>query len=117
VTAEPTHGKSVAVLDFIARQGATTDLAGALTDAFTTNLRATGKFERVVSTSEIRATLNYEMQKQLSQCDQGSCLAEIGGAMGVDYIVTSSVTKVGRLWIVHCSLISSKTGLSDATVS
>lgn len=46
---------------------------------------------------EIRDMLSFEAQRQLMGCEASSeCLAEIGGALGVDEIVTGTVTRVGE---------------------
>jgi hypothetical protein len=41
----------------------------------------------VITPTDIGAALGFERQKQMMGCSETSCLAEIGGAMGADYIV------------------------------
>jgi hypothetical protein len=48
-----------------------------------------------IGTSEIREMLAFERQRQLLGCGDETCLAEIGGALGVDEIVASQLTLVG----------------------
>jgi len=45
----------------------------------------------VVTSSDIGAALGIERQKALLGCSENSCLAEIGGAMGAEYIVRGNV--------------------------
>lgn len=45
----------------------------------------------VVSSTDIAAALGLERQKQLVGCTDSNCLAEIGGALGVDFMVLSQV--------------------------
>lgn len=59
----------------------------------------------VVSTSEIVAMIGLEKQKELLGCNDASCLSEIGGALGVDLLLTSEVSKIGGQWLVSVSLV------------
>ncbi|MFH1808421.1 MAG: hypothetical protein ABIJ09_06745 [Pseudomonadota bacterium] len=65
------------------------------TDALTTELRKL-KGVNAIGMDEIRAMLAHEASKQLLGCDQESCLGEIAGALGVDELVTGSLTRVGQ---------------------
>ena len=49
----------------------------------------------VTSQEDVRSLLGLERQKQMLHCSDASCLAEIGGALGVDLMVTGSVSKLG----------------------
>jgi len=40
--------------------------------------------------------LGFEQKKQLSGCTDTSCMVAIGGALGVDKIVTGTVGKLGE---------------------
>jgi hypothetical protein len=60
---------------------------------------------RVVGRDDIRAMLALEANKQLAGCDDVSCLAEIGGALGVDYLVAGSVGMIGEVYVVGLRLI------------
>src|SRR5689334_21368477 len=46
----------------------------------------------VTSGSQIRAMVGFDRQRQLLGCNDASCLAEIGGALGVPYILATEVT-------------------------
>ncbi len=59
----------------------------------------------VVSASEIAAMIGLERQKELLGCNDASCLAEIGGALGADLLLTSEVSKIGGQWLVSVSLV------------
>ncbi len=50
---------------------------------------------KVITSDAIRAMLALEKQKQMLGCTEASCLAEIGGALGVDYLVSGRVTALG----------------------
>jgi len=62
----------------------------------------------VVSRDEIAAMLDAEAQKQLMGCDQSSCMAEIAGALDVDFIVAAAVTPLGQGSVVSLQLINQR---------
>lgn len=59
----------------------------------------------VVGSGEIRALIGFEREKQLVGCSDGSCLAEVGGALGVDYLVITEGSRLGGTWLVSMSLL------------
>jgi hypothetical protein len=61
--------------------------------------------DQVVSGADIRAMIGFERQKELLGCSETSCLAEIGGALGVERIVVSEVSTVGGVWLLSMSLV------------
>ena len=61
---------------------------------------------RAIMPSEIQTLLGLEAQKQLMGCeDNSSCLAEIGGALGAPYVLSSQVSRVGSTWLLQLSLL------------
>lgn len=74
----------------------------------------------VITPKEIAAVLGLERQKQLLGCsDDGAsqCMAELGGALGVDAILTGSIGKVGSGFTVNLKLIDAKDASSLAVYS
>jgi len=59
----------------------------------------------VVGAAEIRAMIGFEKEKQLLGCSEGACLAEIGGALGVEYLLATEGLKLGGTWVINMSLI------------
>ena len=56
---------------------------------------------RLITSSDIQAMLSLEEQKMALACeDQASCIAEIGGALGVDELVRASLSRLGSKLIV-----------------
>ena len=81
----------LAVLD-LGASGTNTSVAAALAAVVANELDRLGAF-KVVTSETIRAVLALEQQKQMLGCTaDASCLAEIGGALGVDYLVSGRVT-------------------------
>jgi len=50
--------------------------------------------------------LQYQSTQQLLGCDNETCLAEIGGALGADYLVTGSITATGSKLVLQLQLMS-----------
>ncbi|MGI5862087.1 MAG: hypothetical protein ACOX6T_08510 [Myxococcales bacterium] len=60
---------------------------------------------QVISGADVRALITHDRQKQLLGCSDSSCLTEVGGALGVEYILSSEVSEVGGVWLVSLTLI------------
>jgi hypothetical protein len=82
----------LAVLDFAAN-GASKELTSAASSAAANELDRLGVF-RILTTEAIRDMLAFEKQRQMLGCADTGCIAEIGGALGVDYIVSGKVTRI-----------------------
>lgn len=78
-----------------------------LSELVASELGRTGRVE-VITAADIQNMIGFESQRQLLGCsedDSASCLAEIGGALGVDYIVGGQVNRLGDTWLLTLSLI------------
>lgn len=98
------EGTKVAVLD-LAGYGVEDPVVASLTELLSLELK---RFEglEVISRSEIQAMLQYQTEKLLLECKNDmSCLVEIGGALGVDYLVSGNVGKLGGSFIVNLKLM------------
>ena len=67
----------------------------------------------VVTMEEIRTMIDVEAQRQLTGCDQQSCLAEIADALGADVILSGSIAKVGEERLLGLARIAQR----DAAVT
>src|SRR5690606_21469996 len=86
-------------------EGEVSALAKSLTDLVALELR---RFEglSVVSKDEVEAMIAFELDKQLIQCRSDvECIVEIGGALGVDYLVTGAVGKLGDSFVLTLKLL------------
>ncbi len=105
--------KKLAVMDIANLQGVPADSAKILTNIVVAEIARAGGYS-VISTAEISAMIGFEKQKQLLGCtDNSSCLAEIGGALGVDYFVNGQVGKIGSRYHLNLAL----TDVVKATVA
>ena len=100
--------QKLAVLDLEAK-GADKATVETLTDIVTVALKKLGVFD-VISRADIQQMLNFEESKQLVGCTaSSSCLAEIGGALGVARVVSGSLGKVGTKYVLTLNLLDTKT--------
>lgn len=65
-----------------------------LSEILATEVANRGTYE-VISASDINAMLGMEKMKSALGCDNESCLAEIGGALGADFMLSGSVGRLG----------------------
>lgn len=66
---------------------------------------------RVISPSEVSALLGMERQRQLLGCgDQGSCLAELAGALGADGVVVGNLGRFGQSYQLDLKIVSTTNG-------
>jgi len=100
-----TAAPRIAVLDVKARVGVTNELAQAVTDDVVAEVRRLLPNARVVSADEIRSTLKYDLTKRDMGCDVTACLAEIGGALGVEQLVTGTLSKFGSTYLLSLKLV------------
>lgn len=93
----------VAVMPVASGEGVPGRTAEAVTEAVAAQVRRYGGVE-VVTQKEILAVLSLEQQKQMLGCQTDSCMAELGGALGVDRMVTGDLAKLGESWLFHLKL-------------
>ena len=95
---------AVAVLD-IQGTGVDPTLLPTLTEVLTVEINDLGMY-KVVAGRDVQAMLGFEKQKDMMGCTDAACLAEIGGALGVDRIVVSQIGKVGNTYVVNIKIIN-----------
>lgn len=61
----------------------------------------------VISRDEVKAMFQFEFEKQVLTCESDmSCLVEIGGAMGVDYLVAGGVGTLDDTYVITLKLLN-----------
>jgi TolB-like protein len=99
----------IAVMEVKNVQGVAEGTATILTDIVVSEVARYGM--DVVSKSDIAAIVGFEKQKALLGCSEDStCLAEIGGALGVDYMLTGQVGQIGSRYRISLILVDVKKG-------
>ena len=76
-------------------------------------LKESGVFSSVIGGSDIAAMVDMEQQKAALGCDDTNCLAELGGALGVPYLMDSSLSKVGNQFVLTLKILA----VEDAKVA
>jgi TolB-like protein len=98
--------RSFAVLD-LKTAGVTEDIAKNLTQVLSTTLKEIDGAS-VISRDDVYAMLEVEKEKTTLGCaDDEECLAEIGGALGVEYLVVGQVGQLAGSYVVSLRLIQS----------
>ena len=73
---------------------------------------------KVISREDIRNMLSFEKDKQGLGCEANeACLAEIGGALGVEYIIAGSLAKIGDTMVLSLALNNTKTAAVENRIS
>ena len=106
----------IAVLDLQAR-GVDASLASSAGTLVASELNKLEVF-KVISKEDIRNMLSFEKDKQNVGCEADqACLAEIGGALGVEFIVAGSLAKIGDSYVIALALNNVKQATVENRVS
>ncbi|MBI5508373.1 MAG: PEGA domain-containing protein [Deltaproteobacteria bacterium] len=97
----------VAVMAVRGSAGIPAELIESLTNLIPQTLDDLGPFKGI-SSSDIQQMLAMESMKQALGCDSNSatCLAEIGGAIGADYMITGSCLLVSANYLLQFQLMN-----------
>ncbi|MBI5525493.1 MAG: hypothetical protein HY897_04100 [Deltaproteobacteria bacterium] len=106
---------SVAVLQLEA-QGVEAKVTNIVTDTMLSQLNRLPN-TRVIGQREIETMLKYEKLKMQVGCTDLSCMVEIGGALGVDKLVTGSLGKLGESFVMNLKLIDIRNAGIEQTFS
>ncbi len=101
---DPGERLSIAVMDFSSKGGVDAARMEALTDMLANSLRQAGDL-KVVGKSDIGAVLSLEENRKLLGCDNDSCMAELGGALGVQYLVSGNLSLFGQTYLLNLKLL------------
>jgi hypothetical protein len=106
----------VAVRDLVVGDSQDERLGRFLTEAFVVELR---KLVRVSVTSmqEVRALMNFEADRQLVGCSEGSCIAEIVEALGVDLLLVGQLERLGNERLLLVRVLDQQQGRAVAEFS
>jgi len=103
--AEAERPPKVVVLGVTGGEGFTEKLLGSIDELVQEAIHDAAGFS-VIGRGDIAALLGLERQKQLSGCAaEMSCVAEIGGSLGADFIVVTDVARFGSNNVVNMKLI------------
>ena len=93
----------IMVLNMKASKGVSAALAQSLTPILVAELsRRQGM--SVIAQEDVRALLENEAHKQSLGCDDASCMTEIAGSLGTELLISSSLGKLGKQYVVNLTL-------------
>jgi TolB-like protein len=96
----------IAVMDIQPAQGVPPGIAAVLTNVATDDVARAG-FD-VMSKTDVTNLIGFEKQRTMLGCSDASCLAEIGGALGVDFLLTGQVGQIGSQYHLSLQLVDVK---------
>lgn len=64
---------------------------------------------RIIGDSDVRTLLDHESRRSLLDCGDASCIAQIGGALGVDYVAHTNLGRVGEFYLFNIKIIDTRT--------
>jgi TolB-like protein len=94
----------IAVIDLKAKRGIDEMTVSSLTDLICTEIAALGK-HTVIGRDDMQAMLEHIADKQLLECDDTKCLAQVGGALGVQQLMTGNIGMIGNTYLINLKLI------------
>lgn len=90
------------------------DQVEALTSLITARAHRFAQTE-VVSSQDIRDLAQLEAEKQQAGCEDGSsCLAELAGALGAKYVLSTRAGKLGSTYVVSAQVFDADKGTAEA---
>ncbi len=95
----------VAVIDLKAKVGVNKDMASLLSDVVRTELYQTGVFD-VMNREDMVSILGELKFQESGACDSTECAVSMGSALGVERMVTGSVGKMGKTFVINLKLIN-----------
>jgi len=103
------EGLRLAVVNITVEQGIAEGTVRLLNELMLTELSESGAYRTVIGERDIVAMLQLEEERaKLTGCVDEACLAEIGGALGVDYMFASNVGRLGEKYVLNAKLLDVK---------
>lgn len=107
VTALAQDQVTIGVMEFVAKGGVSQDKADVLADVLAEKITRMGDV-KVVTKWDITSMLNLEKQKRLVGCTTTECVNEIGGALGIEWMVSGNVSLFGETYLLNLKLFDVK---------
>jgi hypothetical protein len=90
----------VAVLEMEAIAGVDEGVARLVNEILLARIGMSGVFGSVIGSSDIREMINLEQQKNILGCQEESCIAQLGGALGVPLMIVPTLGKLGDDYLI-----------------
>jgi hypothetical protein len=96
----PAEKPGLAALDLEVIEGVSAGIGKMLNQVMMQRLAASNRFSSLLGMGDVREMIDLDAQKQALGCDQESCLAEIGGALGVPLLMVPSLGRIGDVYLL-----------------
>ncbi|MAO84672.1 MAG: hypothetical protein CMH50_12455 [Myxococcales bacterium] len=90
----------VAVLDMELVEGVSDGVAKLVNELMLTRIAKAKVFGSVIGSSDIAQMISLEQQKTMLGCDEESCIAQLGGALGVPLMIVPGMGKLGNDYVM-----------------
>ena len=105
---------TVAILDFEPR-GISTLEAQTLTDRFATEINNTGKVV-LVDRNSMREVMQEQGYSEV-ECSSEECAAEVGAMLGVQFMISGAIGKLGDTYTIDAKMFEVATGAAAKTIN
>lgn len=92
-------------------------LSSVVDDLLLSELQQNSTNLRIVGQTDIEAVIGLEKRKDALGCDSAACLAEIGGALGVESIIYGAVSRLGKAHMLSLSWVRQRDASVIARIS
>ena len=106
--AAQTDTTGIAMIGVRASHGVEDSLAQLLDEALLVTLKKSGVYNTVMGSSDVAQMLDHDQRKSILGCQEDSCLAEVGGALGVPYLGSCTLGKLGGRYLITLKVISTE---------
>ncbi len=91
-------------MDIRALDGVSESATKVITELIATEIQALGHYD-VISRNDVANMLGFQREKEMLGCaEDAACMAEIGGALGTDYVLVGQVAAFGTRYRIAISL-------------
>lgn len=105
--AAPTATATIGVMEFLGGSGVSQEEADILAEMMMSEIDDMGDVH-VIGKSDILSLMNLEKQRRLAGCDTKECISEIGGALGVRWMVSGKVGLFGESYVLILKLFDTE---------
>ncbi|MCC6806178.1 MAG: PEGA domain-containing protein [Deltaproteobacteria bacterium] len=106
----------IAVLDLKGSDSVPKELRESVGAVIPESLDGLGPF-KAISKQDIEQMLALEAMKESVGCSDVACLAEIGGALGADFMVTGSLIRVDQTYMLQLQLLNIRTSRPESRIT
>ncbi|MBN2361795.1 MAG: PEGA domain-containing protein, partial [Deltaproteobacteria bacterium] len=98
------RGARIAMLDLTPGRDVDPHVARSLSEVALTKLQSLNLGD-CIGWTDVKELLTLEMEKQLNECANDSCMADIGGALGVELMISGNISRIGSQYVINLKLL------------